>query len=143
MIRLITDVSVAAKWVLRGPEEEFVSEARDLLLRLVMGKIQVIVPDLFWVELGSVLWKAVRAGRCTRTVAESGLHEVKQQGLITASSHGLVEAAMDIALRFNRTVYDSIYVALAQRQTIQLITADEKLADALAAKFPVKWLGAL
>ena len=47
MIRLITDVSVAAKWVLRGPEEEFVSEARDLLLRLVMDKIQIIVPDLF------------------------------------------------------------------------------------------------
>jgi predicted nucleic acid-binding protein len=125
------------------PTEALVGEARELLLQSVMGKIQVIVPDLFWVELGNVLWKAVRTGRVTRTVAESGLGEVKQQGLMTTSSYRLIEAAMEIALRFNRTVYDSVYVALAQRQTIQLITADEKLANALAGKFPVKWLGAL
>lgn len=142
MIWFVADVSVAAKWVLRGPEERFVPQARELLLQLVKGEIQVVVPDLFWIELGNVLWKAVRAGRCTRGVAESGMREVKEQGLITAPSHPLVEAALDIAIKFNRTVYDSIYVALASRWT-QLITADEKLANALAAHLPVKWLGAL
>lgn len=142
MIWFVTDVSVAAKWVLRGPEEQLVPQARELLLQFGKGEIQVVVPDLFWVELGNVLWKAVRAGRCTRLVAESGMHEVKQQGLITASSHTLIEAAFDIAIRFNRTVYDSIYVALARRRGAQLITADERLANALAAHLPVKWLGA-
>ena len=43
------------------------------------------------------------------------MREVKEQGLITAPSHPLVEAALDIAIKFNRTVYDSIYVALASR----------------------------
>ena len=34
-------------------------------------------------------------------------------------------------------------VALAVESRAQLITADEKLANALAAHLPVKWLGAL
>ena len=71
------------------------------------------------------------------------MREVQQQGLITSSSQGLLEAAFDIAVRFNRTVYDSMYIALASRRGAQLVTADERLANAVAAHFPVKWLGAL
>lgn len=40
-----------------------------------------------------------------------------------------------------RSVYDSLDVALAVRMKSQLITADEGLANALAAYLPVKWLG--
>ena len=43
----------------------------------------------------------------------------------------------------DRTVYDSLYVALAVQSKSVMITADERLANALAAKLPVKWLGAL
>jgi predicted nucleic acid-binding protein len=143
VIRYVADASVAVKWVLRGPEERLVPEAVALLSSLVSGEIQVMVPDLFWIEVGNVLWKAVRRTRCTREVAESSLHEIKQQGLITAPSRNLVEAALGIAVRFQSTVYDSIYVALASRSGAPLITADERLANALAAHFPVRWLGSL
>lgn len=142
MTLLVADTSVAVKWILRGPDEPFVEQARDLLLRHVAGKIQVAVPDLFWVELGNVLWKAVRRGRCTRLTAEAGLSAVRRQGLLTAASGALIDAALEIALRFDRTVYDSIYVALARQRSAQLITADERLANALSSYLPVKWLGA-
>jgi predicted nucleic acid-binding protein len=40
-------------------------------------------------------------------------------------------------------VYDSLYVALAVQAKTELITADERLANSLAAHLPVKWLGIL
>jgi predicted nucleic acid-binding protein len=51
--------------------------------------------------------------------------------------------ALRIGIEYERTVYDSIYVALAVQSGRELVTADEKLANALAAYFPVKWLGAM
>ena len=47
-----------------------------------------------------------------------------------------------IAITFDRTVYDSLYVALAISHNTSLVTADERLANAVAARLPVKWLGA-
>ena len=55
----------------------------------------------------------------------------------------LLGSALQIATGFERTVYDSLYVALAVQTNSQLITADERLANSLAAHFPVKWLGAV
>jgi predicted nucleic acid-binding protein len=46
-------------------------------------------------------------------------------------------------MAYERTVYDCLYVVLAVHSKAQLITADERLANSLAAHFPVKWLGAL
>ena len=51
--------------------------------------------------------------------------------------------AFAIATSFDRTVYDSVYAALAVVMKGHLITADERLANALAAYLPVKWLGAV
>jgi predicted nucleic acid-binding protein len=55
----------------------------------------------------------------------------------------LLDRAFHIATTFERTVYDSVYVALAVQTNSQLITADEKLANSLAAHFPLKWLGSM
>ena len=55
----------------------------------------------------------------------------------------ILEEAFAIASVFDRTLYDSIYVALAVMSKTQLVTGDERLAKALAAHLPVKWLGAL
>ena len=143
MSLLVVDASVAAKWVLPPTGETLVDEAVDLLNRYVAGKIRFVVPDLFWAELANLLWKAVRKQRCTRTAAEAGIHALKTRGLATIPSHKLVESAFAIANAFERTVYDSLYIALALDSSAQLITADEKLANAVAAHLPVKWLGSL
>jgi predicted nucleic acid-binding protein len=40
-----------------------------------------------------------------------------------------------IAFAYDRSVYDCLYVALAVQSKTDLITADERLANALAARF--------
>ena len=48
----------------------------------------------------------------------------------------LLLGAMSIALRFNRSIYDSLYVALAFQEDCALVTADRRLYDALAISYP-------
>lgn len=143
MSRFVVDASVAAKWFLPGAGETLVGEALNLLRRYAKGEIQLIVPDLFWAEFANILWKAVRRGRWTKSAADAAITAMKARHLPTVPSLNLLEEAFAIATSFDRTVYDSLYVALAVVSKAQLITADERLARALAAYLPVQWLGSI
>jgi predicted nucleic acid-binding protein len=138
----VVDASVAAKWFLPSVNETLVDEAVQLLTDYAEDKVRFIVPDIFWAEFGNILWKAVRQGRWLRNTAESAVSSLREQRLPTTPSKDLLTEALNIALTFDRTVYDSLYVALAWTRGSELITADERLANALAAHMPVKWLGA-
>jgi predicted nucleic acid-binding protein len=139
----VVDASVAAKWFLPAKQEPLVHEALLLLDRYAKGQDHFIVPDLFWAEIGNLMWKAARLGRCTKHAGELALTTLQQRNLPTVPSVTLVDLAFNIATAFDRTVYDSLYIALAVQSNAQFITADERLANAMAARFPVKWLGAI
>jgi predicted nucleic acid-binding protein len=139
----VVDASVAAKWLLPAMQEPLVEQANRLLGQETEGSADFVVPDLFWPEIGNVLWKAVRRERITPTQAEESLITALSWAFETVPSRQLLERALEIGLRHQRSFYDSIYLALATSQQIELITADERLANAVAAHLPVKWLGAI
>jgi len=140
---VVLDASVAMRWVLPPANEDFVPEALDLLRLYVQEKIRFVVPDIFWAEFGNVAWKAVRHGRWTADEARLAIRDVADRNFPTVSSKDLLAAAFTLANGFNRSLYDCLYVALAVATNSEMITADEKLANALATRLPVKWLGAL
>ena len=137
----VLDTSVAAKWFLPAAGETLGREAMELLRDFAAGQIRLSIPDLFWPEFGNTLWKAVRTGRMSRASAEESLAAIEQLGMKTAPSAPVLKNAFAIAASFDRTVYDCIYVALALDSGRVFLTADERLANALAARFPVRWLG--
>lgn len=139
----VLDASVAAKWMLPSEGEELHAEALTWLTRFTGGQLSLIVPDLFWIEVASLLWRAVRSARITKQEAQFAMSGLRERGLGTISSAGLIDDAFEIAIAYQRTVYDCLYVALAKQQETYLITADQKLVNALAAHLPVKWLGAI
>ena len=143
MSLFVVDASVPAKWFLPAAGETLTDEALELLYRYTTGQIRLIVPDVFWAEFANTLRKAVRRGRWTRDAADAAIAAMRDRNLPTVPSLELLEAAFAIANAFQRTVYDSLYVALAISARAQLLTADERLARALAAILPVKWLGSL
>jgi predicted nucleic acid-binding protein len=124
-------------------DESLVSEAGKLLASYRTGAEQFLVPDLFWLEVANALWKAVWKQKIDSETAARSFRVVSDLKIPTISSVDLVPLALQLAVTHRRTVYDSVYVALALRVKANLITADERLANALAAHLPVKWLGAL
>lgn len=58
-------------------------------------------------------------------------------------SEELLNKALAIAGEHNRSFYDGLYLALAVTEKIEMITADERLANAVSSYLPVKWLGYL
>ena len=142
MTALVLDASVALKWAIPSAQETLTSESLQLLQRYVAGEINFIVPDVFWVEIGNVMWKGVRQRRWPQTAAENAASAIRERDFFTVSSLVLLPEALRIAFVHDRSVYDCLYIALAIQFKIEMVTADERLANATAARLPVKWLGA-
>ena len=143
MTACVIDASVAAKWFLPASSEAFTAEALGMLQRYTEGRLRLLAPDLFWPELGNILWKAVRQGRISQDSAEEAIQGLEDRRIPTAASLPLLQDAFAISAATGRTVYDAMYVALAIVSNAPLVTADERLANALAARYPVRWLGAV
>jgi predicted nucleic acid-binding protein len=71
------------------------------------------------------------------------VRQLKALKLPTVSAEDLLEDALSLALQSGQTVYDSLYITLALRSGGEMITADERLANSLAARLPVRWLGTI
>jgi predicted nucleic acid-binding protein len=83
-------------------------------------------------ELGNVLWKKVRAGELTPSEAqEIAAAFVSAPPVVLWPSAPLLSPALEVALRYGRSVYDSLYLAIALAQGCPLITADARLVQAL------------
>lgn len=143
MTTYVLDASVAAKWFLPSDQEHFKAEAIGVLQKYAEDQLRLVVPDLFWPEVGNILWKASRLGRISKLLAAQAMDMLINQGLPTYPSLPVLGDAFTIATNFDRTVYDSTYLALSIQTNSEFLTADERLANALAARFPIRWLGSL
>lgn len=136
---LVIDASVALKWI-------FPEEHSEEALKLFKTHSEASVPDFFFAEIGSVLWQRVKKGSITSEEAQltAQSFESLPLTLVHHSTRPLLPAALEIAYQTGATVYDSLYVALAQREGSHCITADRKLVE-LLNKTPlanrVTWIG--
>jgi predicted nucleic acid-binding protein len=83
--------------------------------------------------VGNILWKRVRAGQMVEGEAQTVLTSLGALPLSVSPSWPLVLPALAIACQTQRTVYDSLYLALAVRESAVMVTADEKFYNALQA----------
>jgi len=143
MTSCVVDASVAAKWFLPVAGESLGKEAWHVFQEFRDGRLCLLVPDLFWPEFGNIQWKAVRRKRISQGSAEEAIAVVEALAFVTAATRPLLKDAFEIAAAYERSVYDGIYVALAVSSGAPLVTADERLVNALGSRFPVRWLGAL
>jgi len=123
--RYVVDASVVAKWYV----PEIHSEGA---LRFLAEDHELLGPDLLFPELGNILWKKVLRGELTPGEAREILHAFRAAPVAIQSSETLLEPALDLAIGLGRTVYDSLYLALAVLQECWMVTADRQFSDAVS-----------
>lgn len=125
MNRYVVDASVAMKWFL----PEIHSEAA---LRLCHPHCWLHVPALMTLEFGNVLAKRIRRGELTRAEGDAVLTELKHLPLQRHADERLFPAAYQLALDTQRSLYDCLYLALAEAVDGVMVTADRKFYSSLA-----------
>lgn len=87
------------------------------------------VPSLFWFELRNALLMAERRKRLTSAQVATFLGEfaILPVGIDHAPSESVV---LELARRYDLTVYDAAYLELAQRKQLPLATLDTALRKA-------------
>lgn len=98
------------------------------LARSRLTREQLAAPHLIDLEVASVWRGLVRGGRLSPDLAEAALADLREILLERAVHTALLSRAWE--LRENLTIYDAIYVALAETLQCPLVTADRRLAKA-------------
>lgn len=123
---LVVDASVAIKWFV---PEVHSPESR----RWLHGPDELHVPEVFFeLEFTNIVWKKLLRGEFGKQDATDILKGFKKLSVVEHPDSPLISDAFEIASVYRRSVYDSLYLALAERLDGQMLTADQRLVNALA-----------
>jgi predicted nucleic acid-binding protein len=127
MSLLVIDASVVIKWFVSEPDA-------DVALRLLDVEKRFLAPDHLFAETANVVWKHVRRHHFSTDFGYDVVRGIGRAaaGIDLISCDVLAANAYKIAVAYDRSVYDAMYVALAQQRDTRLITADDRLYNALA-----------
>lgn len=141
MARLVIDSSVAIKWFVQEP---LTAEAQPILDAYQNGRVDFLAPDLMLAEFGNIVWKKQTRAGLTATDAQAILRAFRALNITVTPTSVLLDKAYEIAVTYQRTVYDALYITLSISARCEFITADEKLVNAVSNVYPnVRWLGSL
>jgi predicted nucleic acid-binding protein len=131
---IVLDASVLANVVADDASEG--DRARAALLDANRASI----PDLADVETAAVMRKRWLAGDLTENRLVTALADLRELDLDRYPALPLLQRACE--LKANVSVYDGIYVALAEALDCALLTADARLASAAGPRCPIELLSA-
>lgn len=127
MKNYVIDTSVAVKWFIVQPYYEQAIEILDLFEQ---NKCKLYVPSTIYLEFTNVLWKYKKI--LSLDEIQTILTEFLKLDLIVHEHVHLLKGALNIAFKHDRSVYDSIFLYLAQEVEADFVTSDEKLVNAVA-----------
>lgn len=125
---IVTDSSVIVKL--------FAAEAEsDIARKLISSGEEFAAPDLLMLEVGNALMSKVRRSELLEIHAERSLSSVPDIMAVLYPSIELLEEAWRLAFQLRHPVYDCVFLALAIRLDVRLVTADEKFLKKALPRF--------
>lgn len=118
---IVVDASVAVQWIAAEADSEH-SEA-------LLGRGDLIAPELLQVEVANVICRKVGAGDMTLEQGREGLELIAAEVEIEPLDRAWLDRALDIAIQMAHPIYDCIYLAMAQQFEARLLTRDRRLVS--------------
>jgi len=115
----VIDTSVTVAWYL---DERFSAAARGWQDQLLSGRARFLVPSLHYWEFANALRTLVARGELDEPLAQEILDLHLDAPLETAEPDR--RGTLQVALEYGATVYDAVFIALAQAHDVPLITAE-------------------
>ncbi len=127
----VLDCSVAAKWVLPEPDR---SPSLELFDRYASGDVILIAPDLLLAEFASLVAKRNRRKQISSAQAhEASLLMAKCAPRLYDSRPRLLRA-LDLSLKYQMSLWDCVYLALAIEHDCSFLTMDLRFIRAGKAR---------
>jgi predicted nucleic acid-binding protein len=123
-VRAVVDTNVIAYYLFGTPG--FSSEAGEFWRRVT----NPVAPSLWEAELVNVVWMAARSGVLAPEEAPGKLDYAGQLDVYSVPSRTLWRGALRRALESGLAVYDTLFVELADRESLPLVTFDARLLKA-------------
>ena len=124
----VIDASIAIAWALDDEEHPTAVRSLDRI-----RNDEARVPGLWWYEVRNSLVTNERRRRLTEGDTTGFLQALSRLALTFDHDADDVQT-LALARRHGLTIYDAVYLELAQRENIPLATLDGKLANAARAE---------
>lgn len=114
---LVVDASVAFKW--------FVPEANSgPALALLDQADEFVAPDLIVLEVINAMWARLRGQNDFESIVTEACVALPKMLDSMYPLTDLMPRSLELGIELNHRLYDCVYLALAERQKLQLVTAD-------------------
>jgi predicted nucleic acid-binding protein len=133
MSDMVVDSSVVAKWILPEADSD---QAQRLITQAAATNERLIVLDLVFPEVANAIWKRHRQRLITLREANDFLSALSRIPVHVEAAASLLDSAFQIAVKYDRAVYDALFVALAKEKGLPGVTADEPLFNTTCTDFP-------
>jgi predicted nucleic acid-binding protein len=120
---LVVDTSVALKWIFI--QEDDANKAIEIRRAHEAGQIKLLVPATFFYEVANVLIRGQY--RLNQVMIEAYYRDLRSLTVSIAQvGQRLIRHAMHLAYAYGPSVYDALFLALAQREQCDFVTADRR-----------------
>lgn len=131
MERLVLDASIALKWFF--PHEKDNKIARKILRKLKKEEIEIFIPQIFFFEVVNAV--KTKSETTSKDVLRAINKIFSLNFVIEKADLILLKKANFYAQKYDLSIYEASYIALAKINELPFITADEKMARKLNLKF--------
>ena len=119
----------------------FFKEESSVRAERAAENYELITVDLAIAEVANVAWKRVKLFNESKELALKALRrgiDFVISACEVISSQELLEDAFEIAIADKITIYDSLFIAVSEREKVPLLTTDGKLYEKVKSRRSVK-----